>query len=262
MQRSIWYLENLVACRRRLVRGGFGADAGRAAGDARLAAGERQIPKKNKPNLRAGELNIRESKAEEVTAYLRPNPDMTVGLDQIQPFPALNVPYRPFSYLFPLIAFDYLHEREHKRELRLESAQKATAIAQSQQLDLERTLLYNLRTAFVGTLQAKALLANGKENLDYFDRELTINRTRYKAGDIARVDLDLLVLQRVQYESDYQTALVNARTAKITLLTLLKERDAGGSFRRDRAVRIPGNHAAAGRLSYGGDRVEACRKTD
>jgi len=32
------------------------------------------------------------------------------------------------------------------------------------------------------------------------------------------------VLQRAQYESDYQTAIVNARTAKITLLTLLNER--------------------------------------
>jgi cobalt-zinc-cadmium efflux system outer membrane protein len=38
------------------------------------------------------------------------------------------------------------------------------------------------------------------------------------------VDLDRLVLQRAQYESDYQTSMVNARTAKITLLTLLNER--------------------------------------
>jgi hypothetical protein len=36
---------------------------------------------------------------------------------------------------------DYLHERQHKRELRLESAQKATGIAERQQLDLEPTML-------------------------------------------------------------------------------------------------------------------------
>ena len=122
------------------------------------------------------------------------------------------------------MSFDYLHERQHKRELRLESAQKGTAIAESQQQDLERTLLFNLRSAFVQTLQAKALLANAKENLDYFDQELAINRDRFKAGDIAHVDLDRIELQRVQYESDYQTALVNMRTAKITLLMLLNER--------------------------------------
>ena len=204
------------------------------------------------PNLRAGQLNIQESKADEITAYLRPNPDMTAGIDQIQPFPAPATPYRPFGYLFPLLAFDYLHERQHKRELRLESAQGATTIAESQQLDLERTLLFNLRSAFVQTLQAKALLANAKENLDYFDKELSINRVRFKAGDIARVDLDRLVLQRVQYESDYQTALVTARTAKITLLLLLNSRtpvdqfDVTGPFEfQDQVTPLDEFHSAA-----------------
>jgi outer membrane protein, heavy metal efflux system len=37
------------------------------------------------------------------------------------------------------------------------------------------------------------------------------------------VDLDRMLLQRVQYESDYQGALVNARTAKITLRLMLNE---------------------------------------
>jgi cobalt-zinc-cadmium efflux system outer membrane protein len=174
------------------------------------------------PNLSAGRLNIQESKAAEITAFLRPNPNATVLLDQIQPFN--GNPYRPFGFALPLVAFDYLHERQHKRELRLESAQQGTAIAESQQQDLERTLLFNLRTAFVQILQAKALLANAQDNLEYFDKELAINRDRFKAGDIARLDLDRILLQRVQYESDLQTALVNARTAKITLLMLLDDR--------------------------------------
>jgi cobalt-zinc-cadmium efflux system outer membrane protein len=174
------------------------------------------------PNLRAGQLNIQESKANEITAFLRPNPDFSAALDQLQPFN--GNPYRPLAYTFPLVAFDYLHERQHKRELRLESAQKGTSIAEAQQLDLERTLLFNLRNAFVLTLQAKALLANAKENLDYYDRELSISRVRFQSGDIARIDLDRLVLQRAQYESDYQTALVNARTAKVTLLMMLNDR--------------------------------------
>jgi len=71
---------------------------------------------------------------------------------------------------------------------------RATTIAESQQQDLERTLLYTLRIAFVGALRAKALLARAKENLDYFEKELSINRVRYQA-DIARVDRDRLLLQ-------------------------------------------------------------------
>jgi cobalt-zinc-cadmium efflux system outer membrane protein len=81
-----------------------------------------------------------------------------------------------------------------------------------------------LRTAFVQTLQEKAILELAKENLSYYDHLLHVNRDRYKAGAIAQVDLDRLELQRVTYESDLQTAEVNLRTAKIQLLALLNDR--------------------------------------
>ena len=38
------------------------------------------------PTLKAAKLNIDESRAAEITAYLRPNPDFSVGFDQINPF--------------------------------------------------------------------------------------------------------------------------------------------------------------------------------
>ncbi|MGH9665863.1 MAG: TolC family protein, partial [Bryobacteraceae bacterium] len=51
-----------------------------------------------------------------------------------------------------------------------------------------------------------------------------VSRTRLQAGDISQIDLDRLELQRVQFASDVQMAMVNLRTAKITLLTLLNDR--------------------------------------
>jgi len=80
----------------------------------------------------------------------------------------------------------YLYERAHKRELRTESAKKGTAIAVSQQDDLERGLLFNLRSAFVQTLQAKAVLQVSKDNLEYYDRVLKISSDRYQAGTSRR----------------------------------------------------------------------------
>jgi cobalt-zinc-cadmium efflux system outer membrane protein len=175
------------------------------------------------PTLQAGKLSIDESKAQEITAYLRPNPQFTQTADgtQIAPFQGT---WKPFSGTDLSPSFSYLHERRHKRELRLESAQKATGIAVSTQADLERTLIFNLRTAFIQTIQQKAILQLAKENLSYYDHLLDVNRERYKAGAIARVDLDRLELQRVTYESDLQTAEVNLRTAKIQLLALLSDR--------------------------------------
>ncbi|HEX8764339.1 MAG TPA: TolC family protein, partial [Candidatus Acidoferrum sp.] len=173
--------------------------------------------------MRAGEIGIDESKANEMTAYLRPNPTLTILADQIDPFPG-GPSHGPFAFLLASATVNYLHERQHKRELRLESAEKATGIAVSGQADLERTLLFNLRSAFVGTMEAKAVLRLALDNLNYWDQVLKISRDRFHAGDIAQIDLDRLELQRVQFESDVQTAEVNLRTAKIELLLLLNDR--------------------------------------
>jgi cobalt-zinc-cadmium efflux system outer membrane protein len=202
------------------------------------------------PTLRAGQLSISESKASEITAYLKPNPNVTLSADQFEPFS--GNPYRPLGYVLPFVSFDYLHERQHKRELRLDSAQRGTAIAESQQLDLERTMLFTLRSAFVQTLQAKQLLIQAQANLDYFNKELGIFRGRFQSGDIARVDLDRMLLQRVQYESDYQNALVNARTAKITMRLMLNDQtpvdkfDVTGAFEfKEQVLPLEEFHTAA-----------------
>ncbi len=195
----------------------------------------RQRFEQNNPTLLAGQLNIDESKAEEITAFLRPNPQFTQSTDGTQIAPHNGV-WKPTSGTLFVSTFSYLHEREHKRELRLESAKKGTAIAVSTQADLERSLLFGLRSAFVSTMQAKTVLQLAKDNLAYYDHVLDISRARFKAGDIAQIDLDRLELQRVQYESDLETADVNLRTAKITLLTLLNDRtpidkyDVSGTF--------------------------------
>jgi len=175
------------------------------------------------PTLLAGKLSIDESKAAEITAYLRPNPNLGLVVDQINPFNG-GPPHSTFGSLLTTANASYLHERQHKRELRLESAKEGTAIVVSSQDDLERNLLFSLRGAFVGTLQAKAVLNVARENLAYYDHVLDISRERYKAGDIAQIDLDRLELQRVQFESDLQTAEVNLRTEKIQLLMLLNDR--------------------------------------
>ena len=178
---------------------------------------------KSNPTLLAGQIGIDESKASEITAYLRPNPGLGLTVDQINPFNG-GPPHSTFGSLLTVASLSYLHERQHKRELRLESAKGATEIAVSSQADLERTLLFALRGAFVGILQARAVLKVTQDNLAYWDQVLDISRTRFQAGDIAQIDLDRLELQRVQFESDEQTAEVNLRTAKITLLTLLNDR--------------------------------------
>jgi len=175
------------------------------------------------PALKADALGVDELKAQEITAYLRPNPQFNFAVDGTQ-FPPHKGPYTPLVSTQEQTTFSYLHERQHKRELRLESAVEGTRIGQSQHEDLDRTMIFTLRSAFVQTLQAKRVLDLAKSDIEYYDKIIDISRSRLSAGDIAQVDFDRIELLRVQYESEIQTAIVNLRTAKIQLLQLLNDR--------------------------------------
>ncbi len=175
------------------------------------------------PVLRADALSVDEMHAEEITAFLRPNPQFTVAADGTQIVPNKGV-WEPFSGTDVQPGISYLHEREKKRELRLESAKEGTRIAASEHEDLKRNLEFDLRAAFVATLEAKAVLELARADLAYYDKIIEISRSRFKAGDIAQIDLDRIELLRVQYEVEIQSAIVNLRTAKIQLLQLLDDR--------------------------------------
>jgi cobalt-zinc-cadmium efflux system outer membrane protein len=171
------------------------------------------------PTLQAGQIGIEELRAAEVTAFLRPNPQWSLAYDQI----GNTVDANALAASTLTTSFSYLRERQHKRELRRDSAQGATAIAMSNQGDLERNLLFVLRGAFIQVLQAKAFQTLAQDNLTNYDQTLSVSQARLQSGDIAQIDFDRLQLQRVTYESDVQTAAVNLRTAKIQLLRLLND---------------------------------------
>ena len=181
------------------------------------------------PALKADADNVDEMRAEEITAYLRPNPQLTFSTDGTQ-LARHNGVWQPLAGTQYQPNVSYLHERQRKRELRLKSAQEGTRITQSQHEDLERNMVFALRTAFDGTLQAKYILDLAKADLAYYDKIIDISRARFKAGDLAQIDLDRIELLRVQYESEIETAIVNLRTTKIQLLQMLDDRTAVDQF--------------------------------
>jgi cobalt-zinc-cadmium efflux system outer membrane protein len=175
------------------------------------------------PQLKADALAVDEMKAAELTAAVRPNPQLTLATDGTQ-IARHNGVWQPLSGTDMQSTLSYLHERDHKRELRQQSAHQGTEITAQQHADLERNLLFNLRTVYIATLEAKEICRLAKDDLDYYDHIIQISRDRFKAGDLAQVDLDRIELLRVQYESEWQQAVVGLRTAKIQLLQLLNDR--------------------------------------
>src|ERR1700730_19053791 len=84
----------------------------------------------NNATLKAARLSIDESQAQEVTAYLRPNPDVGLLTDGTQLVPQQGV-WRPFQGTVIETTVSYLHERQNKRELRRDTARESTVVAQS-----------------------------------------------------------------------------------------------------------------------------------
>jgi outer membrane protein, heavy metal efflux system len=174
------------------------------------------------PALKADAMSVDEMHAQEISAFLRPNPQFTFATDGTQLAPSNGV-WQPFIGTQFQSQLSYLHERDHKRELRRDSAKEGTRIAESQHEDLERTLEFTLRAAFVSTLQSKAIVDLAQSDLEYYDHIIQIARDRFHAGDIAQMDLDRIELQRAQYEAELQNARVNLRSAKIQLIQLVND---------------------------------------
>lgn len=181
------------------------------------------------PALRAGSLSVDEQRAEEITASLRPNPQFTQTFDGTQIAPQ-DGHWQPLAGTMVQPGISYLHERDHKRELRIESAQEATRISATQREDLQRNLEFDLRTAFNNALEQKAILQLAQADLDDYDHVIQVSRERFRTGDIARIDLDRIELQRVQYESEIQQAIANLRTSKIQLMQLMNDHTAVEQF--------------------------------
>jgi hypothetical protein len=72
----------------------------------------------------------------------------------------------PLAGTFVSPNVSYLHERDHKRELRRESAQEGTQISASEHEDLKRNLEFTLRMALVQTLEAKTVVEMAKADFD------------------------------------------------------------------------------------------------
>src|SRR5215471_3156174 len=69
----------------------------------------RQRFEQNNPTLLADQLNIDESKAQEITAYLRPNPSFNLTVDGTQIAPEDGV-WTPLAGTYESPGISYLHE--------------------------------------------------------------------------------------------------------------------------------------------------------
>jgi len=190
-------------------------------------------------SLLAARATIDQSRAEETTANLRPNPVLT--------WDGLFLPvFSPSSFTSQYIEnsaeFDlgvsYLIERGKKRQHRLQAARDQTAQTAATVADNERTIAANIAQQFIGALLANANLELARMDLESFQNTVEISQTRYQAGDIGEGDLLKIKLQLLQFQMD----LNSAQLAKVQALANLR---AFVGFES-----VPENYDVDGELAY------------
>jgi cobalt-zinc-cadmium efflux system outer membrane protein len=169
-------------------------------------------------SLRAQRLNVDQSKAQEVTASLKPNPTFTTLVDTI---PIFNPSMLHFNTEIYSESLSYTLERGGKRDKRVVVAKDNTTVAAQTVTDNERTLRFQVGQAFINVLLAKSVLQLAKDDLANFSQVVDLNRERLRAGDLAEGDYLKLSLQKLQFEQDVSAAQLGLVQARATLRQLL-----------------------------------------
>ena len=165
------------------------------------------LARSRNPNLASQALQVEATRAGEVSAGLRPNPELSISKEDLN-----------LSQISPsdqTINVSQLFERGGKRSARLESARLTTGVAHYAYSDFERQLVLNIKQSFVAMLLAKANYSLARDNQRDYAKTVELSRIRFSAGEISRTDLDRIEIQASRFESDAlnaQQAMSQART--------------------------------------------------
>jgi len=168
------------------------------------------LAKKNNPSLQAQRTLTFQNKEQEVTANLRPNPQLSWDAQYI---PIFTPHLFSSDYIDNTAQFDagvsYLFERGQKRQHRLQAAKDATSVTETQVLDAERTVVANTAQQFIAVLLAKSNYEFAQQLLADYQQTVTRNQQRNKSGAISDAEIMKIQLQTLQFQTDVTTAKIS-----------------------------------------------------
>jgi outer membrane protein, heavy metal efflux system len=163
---------------------------------------------RHSPVVQAKEREYAATRANEITAGLRPNPTASYSAEQLG---NANVDQQH------TVALSQPIELGGKRQRRIESAQAASRVNELELADVRRQVTAQVKKAFTDVQAAVAVLKLATENLRGLDEVERVNRLRAEKGDIAELELLRIQVQRFAFERDLGDARQALDVARITL---------------------------------------------
>jgi cobalt-zinc-cadmium efflux system outer membrane protein len=198
-----------------------------------------QLALQHNHNLLAGRTAIQQNQAQEITANLRPNPNLFVDWDYL---PAFTASSQNSSYIQNQTEADaglsYLIERGKKRQARLRAAKDATAVTIATVADNERTLTFQVASQFLTVEMAESTLDLARQDLKDYQNTVELTEIRYRSGAISQDDYLKIKIQLLQFQND----VAQAQLAKVRGLADLRQMLGPES--------VPVNYEIAGQFEY------------
>lgn len=159
------------------------------------------------PQLRAGFQAISQANGDALTASLRPNPNFEIAqtlLPLTEPFtvdreggpPQLDV-----MLTFPIDWFIF-----GKRAAEMMAANLEVRVSEAEYADLVRVRVLEAATAFYDVLEAKALVELAELDVENFQRVEQITQAVVDGGNLPRIELSRVRLDRLQAEQGLRDA--------------------------------------------------------
>ncbi|MCS7042917.1 MAG: TolC family protein [Bryobacteraceae bacterium] len=187
--------------------------------------------------LMAERANIDIARARQITASLRPNPVVTASAQTLNLFGA---PYNADSPLGPnafTLHTDLTVETAGKRQRRIGLAREEVALSESSFRESLRQLIAEVQASYVDVQLARENLALARQTLESFQKLVSINEARLKAGDLAEVELERSRVALLQVSAAEQQARLRLAEAKARLRLALGRKEDSGDFDVEEAFR-------------------------
>jgi cobalt-zinc-cadmium efflux system outer membrane protein len=165
--------------------------------------------------LQSARLEVNASKADEITAGLRPNPSLTAIAD-IGPSQGLGPADKYYG-----ASLGIPFELGGKRDKRIAFAEQNTLVTREQLNDSFRQFKLTVQSAYIDFASSDDELIEARENLALLDSAVTLSQYRVKGNDISATELARTEVERDKYWLTTATLENTFRTSRIILLNLL-----------------------------------------
>ena len=164
---------------------------------------------------------LEQSQADVLTAGQRPNPQLSLALQNINPNRGIGAGGLRGKTVDSVVRIDQLIERGDKPRLRVETAQRFEAAAGEDVSEVARQQLLVLRSAYFDLLAAQEKAASSAEAARLFGRTVDAAQLRLKAGDLAAADVARIRVDALRAQNDARAAAAELARVRVAIGYLL-----------------------------------------